>query len=91
MPSPSHRTGLDRLVVWVFLLPFYGYRVLISPWLGVNCRFAPSCSAYAIEAIQLHGVVKGGYLTLQRLGKCHPWGGSGVDPVPKKVTSKDEQ
>ena len=89
-PTSSHQNGLNRVLIWVFLLPFHGYRVLISPWLGVNCRFAPSCSAYAIEAIQLHGIVKGGYLTLQRLGKCHPWGGSGVDPVPKKVTSKDE-
>ena len=89
-PLPQ-RNHFQRLVIWFFLLPFQAYRVLISPLLGVNCRFAPSCSSYAIEAIQLHGIAKGGYLTLQRLGKCHPWGGSGVDPVPKKVTSKDER
>lgn len=68
------------------LLPFkgliYGYRFLISPILGVNCRFAPSCSAYALEALDKHGPLRGGLLTVKRIGRCHPWGGSGYDPVP---------
>ena len=50
--------------------------------LGVNCRFAPSCSAYALEALDKHGPLRGGLLTVKRIGRCHPWGGSGYDPVP---------
>lgn len=68
------------------LLPFklliYGYRFLLSPILGVNCRFAPSCSAYALEALDKYGPLRGGLLTVKRIGRCHPWGGSGYDPVP---------
>ena len=68
------------------LLPFklliYGYRFLLSPILGVNCRFAPSCSAYALEALDKHGPLHGGLLIVKRIGRCHPWGGSGYDPVP---------
>lgn len=58
------------------------YRYAISPFLGNHCRFYPSCSHYAQEAIDLHGVVRGSYLTLRRLGKCHPWHEGGLDPVP---------
>ena len=58
------------------------YQLLISPLLGVNCRFEPSCSHYAQEAIATHGVVRGLRLAGLRLLRCHPWGGSGFDPVP---------
>ena len=58
------------------------YRVAISPWLGMNCRFQPTCSEYAIEALQTHGVFRGTWLAAKRIGRCHPWGGSGYDPVP---------
>ena len=58
------------------------YRLLVSPFLGNNCRFHPSCSHYAEEAIATHGVMNGSYLTLRRLGKCHPWHEGGLDPVP---------
>lgn len=58
------------------------YRLAISPWLGANCRYDPSCSTYTIEALQLHGVLKGSGLAARRIGRCHPWGGSGHDPVP---------
>jgi uncharacterized protein len=58
------------------------YRYAISPFLGNNCRFHPSCSHYAQDAIALHGVLKGIYLTLRRIGKCHPWHEGGIDPVP---------
>ena len=58
------------------------YRLLVSPLLGPACRFAPSCSAYALEAIAVHGPLRGWLLALRRLLRCHPWGGSGYDPVP---------
>lgn len=58
------------------------YQLLISPWLGRPCRHTPSCSAYAIEALRRFGVPRGGWLTVKRLTRCHPWGTSGYDPVP---------
>lgn len=64
------------------------YQVAISPWLGGNCRFQPTCSAYAIEALEIHGALKGSWLAIRRIGRCHPWGGSGYDPVPG--TGSDE-
>jgi putative membrane protein insertion efficiency factor len=58
------------------------YRIAFSPLLGPACRFDPSCSVYAIEAIERHGVVRGGWLAVKRIGRCHPLGGFGYDPVP---------
>jgi uncharacterized protein len=60
------------------------YRLVLSPWLGYHCRFHPTCSSYAITAIERFGVWKGGYLTIRRLAKCHPWHEGRLDPVPKK-------
>ena len=60
------------------------YKFLISPFFGTNCRFLPSCSDYAYEAITSKGVIKGGALAIKRLTKCHPWGKSGYDPVNKQ-------
>jgi putative membrane protein insertion efficiency factor len=59
-----------------------GYRLLLSPWLGAGCRFTPTCSAYAEQALVQHGASRGSYLTLRRLGRCHPWCAGGHDPVP---------
>lgn len=64
------------------------YRFFISPLLGSNCRFYPSCSSYAIEAIQRHGVIFGSVLTIKRLLKCHPFSEGGIDLVPEKVGNK---
>ena len=58
------------------------YKVLLSPFLGNNCRFYPSCSSYAQQAIAEHGVLKGSWLAIRRLSKCHPWHEGGIDPVP---------
>ncbi|MGC3981253.1 MAG: membrane protein insertion efficiency factor YidD [Steroidobacteraceae bacterium] len=59
-----------------------GYRYLISPWLGQNCRFYPSCSCYAQQALSEHGSIKGLYLSFRRIMRCHPWHPGGYDPVP---------
>ena len=58
------------------------YRLLLSPWLGNGCRFEPTCSVYAIGALQRHGALAGTALTLGRIGRCHPWCAGGLDPVP---------
>ncbi len=76
------RAPLGRPLVWIGIVPVRAYQWSISPLLGPNCRYEPTCSAYAIEALQGHGLLRGGWLTIRRLLRCHPWGGSGYDPVP---------
>lgn len=61
-----------------------GYRLFLSPWLGSGCRFEPTCSAYALQALDTHGAGAGSYLTLARLVRCHPWCEGGCDPVPSE-------
>lgn len=81
-------TALSRLLakplIWLVKL----YRFAISPWLGGNCRFQPTCSTYAIEALQAHGLLRGSWLAAKRIARCHPWGGSGYDPVPDDNTDE---
>ncbi len=67
---------------FVLSLPIRAYRLLLSPWIGHHCRFQPTCSAYALEALARHGARRGGALTLRRLARCHPLGASGIDNVP---------
>jgi uncharacterized protein len=62
-----------------------GYRLLLSPWLGSACRFTPTCSAYALDALAQHGAARGSYLSAARLVRCHPWCAGGHDPVPERV------
>ena len=71
---------LSRLLI----APIRLYQMFISPLLPPSCRFTPSCSQYAIEALRIHGPLRGSWLALRRLLRCHPWGGSGYDPVPPK-------
>lgn len=69
-------------MTWLALKLIRGYKCFISPMLGTNCRFTPTCSEYAYDAISKYGIFKGGWLALWRLLRCNPWGGSGWDPVP---------
>jgi uncharacterized protein len=75
-----------KVLLRILSLPFIAliklYQWIISPMLGPKCRFTPTCSQYAIEALKKHGVFKGLWLTIKRLSRCHPWGGHGYDPVP---------
>ena len=61
----------------------YGYRFLISPIFPASCRYEPTCSEYALQALAKHGAIKGTWLAARRISRCHPWGGSGYDPVPE--------
>ena len=70
------------MIRWLLIAPIRFYRYVISPWLGYNCRFTPSCSAYAIEALETHGALCGSWLTVRRIVRCHPWCHGGHDPVP---------
>lgn len=69
---------MSRILVWII----NGYRYAISPLLGTNCRFTPSCSEYAVEAVTKYGVVKGIWLSIKRVSRCHPWHHGGYDPLP---------
>ena len=62
-----------------------GYRLVLSPWLGSACRFEPTCSAYALQALEHHGAAAGSYLTVHRLMRCHPWCAGGSDPIPEQA------
>lgn len=76
---------LSRILI--FIIKFY--QIAISPLLGSNCRYSPTCSSYATRAIQIHGSIKGGYLAIKRILSCNPWGGSGYDPVPELKNKKE--
>jgi uncharacterized protein len=71
-----------RILSLPFILLIKLYQWIISPWLGPKCRYTPTCSNYAAEALKKHGLFKGLWLAIKRISRCHPWGGSGYDPVP---------
>ena len=86
MPSGGFWKRLPGACKRLLSLPLIGlvrfYQLCISPLTPPSCRFVPTCSQYALEALRKYGPLKGGWLTLRRLARCHPWGGSGYDPVP---------
>ena len=71
-----------KFLSFLLVIPIKLYQILISPILGPNCRYHPTCSQYSIEAINKNGPFKGTWLAIKRISSCHPWGGSGHDPVP---------
>ncbi len=73
---------ISRILVWLLVMPIRFYQTAISPYTPPSCRFTPSCSEYARQAIIKHGPFKGLYLAIWRILRCNPWGGSGYDPVP---------
>ena len=79
---PRLLSAVKRVLAFPFIVLVRFYQLCISPLKPPSCRFTPTCSQYAIEALRKHGPIKGLYLTIRRLLRCHPWGGSGYDPVP---------
>lgn len=79
------------MLVWPLLGLVAAYRYVISPLLGTNCRFEPSCSRYAREALLRYGAVRGSWLAARRLARCHPWGGSGYDPLPDESGCREHR
>lgn len=86
MLSEKFWPKLWRGVKWVTISPFVAlvkiYQLCISPLTPASCRFSPTCSEYTLRALKKHGLIKGGWLAVKRISRCHPWGGSGYDPVP---------
>ena len=77
------RGAIERLLASPLILAIWIYRLFISPLLGANCRHLPTCSEYAVEALQRHGPLRGGIFTLKRISRCHPWPTPAFDPVPR--------
>ncbi|WP_092133764.1 membrane protein insertion efficiency factor YidD [Bizionia paragorgiae] len=80
---------MKKILIAPFLFIIKVYQTFISPFTPATCRYQPTCSHYTKEALQVHGLLKGGTLALKRIFSCHPWGGSGYDPVPEKKNDKD--
>jgi hypothetical protein len=78
---------LSRLASWAMLGLIWAYALTLRPLLGGQCRFLPSCSEYARQAVVAHGPWRGGWLAVRRLARCQPWGGCGIDPVPDRAGS----
>ncbi len=74
----------NKIVLYPVIFLIKIYQTIISPLLGQNCRYLPTCSEYTIEAFKTHGLIKGFYLAIKRISSCHPFGGHGYDPIPKK-------
>jgi putative membrane protein insertion efficiency factor len=73
---------MNKILIAILLIPIYFYKYCISPLTHASCRYSPTCSNYTIEALKKYGVIKGSILSAKRISSCHPWGGSGYDPVP---------
>jgi uncharacterized protein len=85
------KTGIAKISAAGLIALIRLYQLTLSPWLGPSCRHTPSCSRYAIEAIERFGPLAGGWLALKRLGRCRPWGTSGYDPVPASIYANESR
>jgi putative membrane protein insertion efficiency factor len=79
---------LQKILIAPFVLVIRFYKIIISPILPAACRYEPTCSTYALEALKMHGLFYGSYLAAKRIISCNPWGGSGYDPVPSRKCGK---
>ncbi|MBP6577733.1 MAG: membrane protein insertion efficiency factor YidD [Chryseobacterium sp.] len=75
---------LNKILTFPIVVLIKFYQLAISPFLGKNCRYEPTCSHYTLEALKVHGLIKGSWIAMKRIASCHPWGGEGYDPVPPK-------
>ncbi|MDR1593061.1 MAG: membrane protein insertion efficiency factor YidD [Prevotellaceae bacterium] len=80
-PCPRWRSVLRKIMIFIPVVLIRAYQLLISPYFPSSCRYTPTCSAYALEALKKYGLFKGAYRATKRILSCHPWGGSGYDPV----------
>lgn len=83
--------NLFRVLAIPFIWLVRLYQIAISPYTPASCRYSPTCSSFTIEALQVHGVLKGGWLSIKRILSCNPWGGSGYDPVPEKTEKNKDK
>ncbi|MCK4570108.1 MAG: membrane protein insertion efficiency factor YidD [Bacteroidales bacterium] len=79
---------LKKILAFPFLLVIYVYKYVISPLTPASCRHYPSCSTYCIQALKMHGPLRGGWMGVKRISRCHPWGSGGIDPVPRIIVKK---
>lgn len=80
--TPSQKASVRSFLIWLPSKLIRLYQILLSPYMGRQCRYTPTCSNYALEALSRYGLLKGSFLALKRILRCAPWGGSGYDPVP---------
>ena len=78
----------NKILIYPLIFIIKIYQMIFSPLIGKNCRFLPTCSEYAIESLKLHGLLSGSFFALKRILKCHPFGGHGLDPIPKRKQNK---
>ena len=78
-----------NILAWAMLGVIHAYRLVLSPYMGKQCKFQPTCSEYGLDAIRTHGAIKGGLLTLWRIVRCNPWAKGGYEPIPNKTPKKE--
>ena len=78
----------NKIFIYPLIFIIKIYQFIVSPFIGQNCRYLPTCSEYAIESLKLHGLLRGSFFAIRRVLKCHPFGGHGFDPIPKRKQNK---
>ena len=78
----------NKIFIYPLIFIIKIYQFIVSPFIGQNCRYLPTCSEYAIESLKLHGLLRGSFFVIRRILKCHPFGGHGFDPIPKRKQNK---